>query len=127
MAQQRPTHIPTPHRCYIKRQFWVGKAYVVVALGWVIWTWMFEIDSVVIRDAWSMWAGRPRVDRVVIRDIHAPGLVMGPCIVEIDRFVIRDVQYQFTVNRCRNEEVYVKYPKHMSDNLLPDPTEKSYI
>ncbi|KAH3700588.1 hypothetical protein DPMN_075567 [Dreissena polymorpha] len=33
----------------------------------------------------------------------APGLVMGPCIVEIDRIVIRDVQYQFEVNRCRNE------------------------
>ena len=38
----------------------------------------------------------------------APGLVMGPCIVEIDRIVIRDVQYQFEVNRCRNEEVNVK-------------------
>ncbi|KAH3836897.1 hypothetical protein DPMN_110273 [Dreissena polymorpha] len=32
-------------------------------------------------------------------------LVMGPCIVEIDRIVIRDVQYQLEVNRCRNEEV----------------------
>ncbi|KAH3892437.1 hypothetical protein DPMN_016555 [Dreissena polymorpha] len=32
-------------------------------------------------------------------------LVMGPCIVEIDRIVIREVQYQFEVNRCRNEEV----------------------
>ncbi|KAH3806094.1 hypothetical protein DPMN_134408 [Dreissena polymorpha] len=35
-------------------------------------------------------------------------LVMGPCIVEIDSIVIRDVQYQFEVNRCRNEEVIVK-------------------
>ncbi|KAH3851948.1 hypothetical protein DPMN_094435 [Dreissena polymorpha] len=35
-------------------------------------------------------------------------LVMGPCIVEIDRFVIREVQYQFEVNRCRNEEIIVK-------------------
>ncbi|KAH3890988.1 hypothetical protein DPMN_015079 [Dreissena polymorpha] len=33
--------------------------------------------------AWSMWAGRPRIDRIVIRD----------------------VQYQLDVNRCRNEEV----------------------
>ncbi|KAH3835519.1 hypothetical protein DPMN_108872 [Dreissena polymorpha] len=33
--------------------------------------------------AWSMWAGRPRIDRIVIRD----------------------VQYHFEVNRCRNEEV----------------------
>ncbi|KAH3734587.1 hypothetical protein DPMN_041026 [Dreissena polymorpha] len=32
-------------------------------------------------------------------------LVMGPCIVEICRIVIRDVQYQLEVNRCRNEEV----------------------
>ncbi|KAH3722065.1 hypothetical protein DPMN_065015 [Dreissena polymorpha] len=38
----------------------------------------------------------------------APGLVMGPYIVEIDRIVIRDVQYQFEVNRCRNEEIIVK-------------------
>ncbi|KAH3754036.1 hypothetical protein DPMN_188694 [Dreissena polymorpha] len=34
----------------------------------------------------------------------APVLVMGPCIVEIDRIVIRDIQYQLEVNRCRNEE-----------------------
>ncbi|KAH3748709.1 hypothetical protein DPMN_183159 [Dreissena polymorpha] len=33
--------------------------------------------------AWPMWAGRPRIDRIVIRD----------------------VQYQLEVNRCRNEEV----------------------
>ncbi|KAH3833977.1 hypothetical protein DPMN_107295 [Dreissena polymorpha] len=38
----------------------------------------------------------------------APGLVMGPCIAEIDRIVIREVQYQFEVNRCRNEEIIVK-------------------
>ncbi|KAH3877042.1 hypothetical protein DPMN_000897 [Dreissena polymorpha] len=39
----------------------------------------------------------PRKDLVVIRDVQwgAPRLVMGPCIVEIDRIVIRDVQYQF--------------------------------
>ncbi|KAH3884633.1 hypothetical protein DPMN_008617 [Dreissena polymorpha] len=36
--------------------------------------------------AWPMWAGRPK----------------------IDRFVIREVQYQFEVNRCRNEEIIVK-------------------
>ncbi|KAH3730920.1 hypothetical protein DPMN_056921 [Dreissena polymorpha] len=35
-------------------------------------------------------------------------LVMGPCIVEINRIVIREVQYQFEVNRCRNEEIIVK-------------------
>ncbi|KAH3771290.1 hypothetical protein DPMN_172604 [Dreissena polymorpha] len=38
----------------------------------------------------------------------APGLVMGPCIVEIDHIVIREVQYKLEVIRCRNEEVIVK-------------------
>ncbi|KAH3846397.1 hypothetical protein DPMN_088698 [Dreissena polymorpha] len=33
---------------------------------------------------------------------------MGPYIVEIDCIVIRVVQYQFEVNRCRNEEIIVK-------------------
>ncbi|KAH3893560.1 hypothetical protein DPMN_017708 [Dreissena polymorpha] len=33
---------------------------------------------------------------------------MGPYIVEIDSIVIREVQYQFEVNRCRNEEIIVK-------------------
>ncbi|KAH3787079.1 hypothetical protein DPMN_165198 [Dreissena polymorpha] len=36
--------------------------------------------------AWSMWAVRPMIDRIVIRV----------------------VQYQLEVNRCRNEEVIVK-------------------
>ncbi|KAH3734895.1 hypothetical protein DPMN_041346 [Dreissena polymorpha] len=38
----------------------------------------------------------------------APGMKMGPCIVGIDRIVIRYVQYQFEVSRCRNEEFIVK-------------------
>ncbi|KAH3866238.1 hypothetical protein DPMN_029297 [Dreissena polymorpha] len=115
MARQRPTRIPTP-------QLVIGPCIV-------------EIDRIVIRDcrneevmvkgnfwlAWSMWAGMPQVeiDRFVIRDAilggrglcgggDAPGLVMGPCIVEIDRIVIRVVQYQFEENLCRNEEVIVK-------------------
>ena len=33
---------------------------------------------------------------------------MGPCIVEIDRIVIREVQYQLEVNRCRNEDIIEK-------------------
>ncbi|KAH3705640.1 hypothetical protein DPMN_080717 [Dreissena polymorpha] len=45
---------------------------------------------------------RPRPTR------GAPGLIMGPCKVEIDRIVIRYVQFQFEVNRCRNEELMVK-------------------
>ncbi|KAH3716866.1 hypothetical protein DPMN_059597 [Dreissena polymorpha] len=32
-------------------------------------------------------------------------LVMGPCIAEIDRIVIREVHHQLEVNWCRNEEV----------------------
>ncbi|KAH3882023.1 hypothetical protein DPMN_005952 [Dreissena polymorpha] len=38
------------------------------------------------------------------RPMGALGLVMGSCIVEIYRIVIREVQYQLEVNRCRNEE-----------------------
>ncbi|KAH3877586.1 hypothetical protein DPMN_001461 [Dreissena polymorpha] len=38
----------------------------------------------------------------------APGLVMGPCIVEIDHIVIKEVQYQLEVNLCRNEAIIVK-------------------
>ncbi|KAH3838118.1 hypothetical protein DPMN_111524 [Dreissena polymorpha] len=53
------------------------------------------------------------IDRIVIREVKyqfevnrcAPGLIMGPCIVEIDRFVIREVQYHLEMNWCRNEEV----------------------
>ncbi|KAH3891990.1 hypothetical protein DPMN_016100 [Dreissena polymorpha] len=90
--------------------------------------------------------GRPGIDRIVIREVQyqleailgglglccrgASGLVMEPCIVEIDRIVIREVQtvayvgglpqveikridlrevqYQFEVNGCRNEEIIVK-------------------
>ncbi|KAH3836030.1 hypothetical protein DPMN_109399 [Dreissena polymorpha] len=70
-------------------------------LGWLLPIWAEPWDRVFIRDwkineevilkqnfglAWSMLAGRP-------------WLVMGPCIVEIDRIVIREVQYQFKVNR----------------------------
>ncbi|KAH3739712.1 hypothetical protein DPMN_046397 [Dreissena polymorpha] len=66
------------------------------------------------------WARSIFIDRVVIRDklcentilggrglcgLAAPGLVMGSCIVEIDRIVIKDVPYQLEVNRCRHEEV----------------------
>ncbi|KAH3801997.1 hypothetical protein DPMN_155663 [Dreissena polymorpha] len=61
------------------------------------------------------------------RPTGAPGLVMVPCIVEIDHIcrneeiismwagrpridciVIREIQYQFEVNWCTNEEIIVK-------------------
>ncbi|KAH3826327.1 hypothetical protein DPMN_128227 [Dreissena polymorpha] len=79
----------------------------IIVKGNCGWVWsMFgmgpcivEIDRIVIREcrneeiiakgnfgwAWSMWAGPPRIDRIVIRD----------------------VQYQLEINRCRNEEVNV--------------------
>ncbi|KAH3742265.1 hypothetical protein DPMN_049002 [Dreissena polymorpha] len=66
---------------------------------------------------WPIWAGCPRVGNWAMHIVQyqlevnraailVVWLVMGPCIVEIDRIVIREVQYQFEVNRCRNEEVY---------------------
>ncbi|KAH3859802.1 hypothetical protein DPMN_102625 [Dreissena polymorpha] len=64
---------------------------------------------------WPMWAGRPRIEQVnrcrneeIIVKGNFGWLVMGPCIVDIDRIVIREVQYQVQVNWCRNEEVIVK-------------------
>ncbi|KAH3866621.1 hypothetical protein DPMN_029719 [Dreissena polymorpha] len=85
---------------------------------------------------WPLWAGRPRVvngamhkvqyqfevnrcrnEKIIVKGNFggcclcgrgAPGLVMGPCIVEIDRIVIREVKYQLDVNRCRNEDIIVK-------------------
>ncbi|KAH3889118.1 hypothetical protein DPMN_013167 [Dreissena polymorpha] len=73
---------------------------------------------------WPMWARRPRVGNGAMHFQYqlevnrpsgcglcgrgVPGLVMGPCIVDIDRIVIREVQYQFQVNWCRNEEIIVK-------------------
>ncbi|KAH3699183.1 hypothetical protein DPMN_074137 [Dreissena polymorpha] len=125
MARQRPTRIPTPYidRIVIREvqyQFEVNRCrneeiIVKCNFGW----------------AWLMWAGRPRIACIVIREVQyqfevnrcrneeiivkgnilggrglcgrgAPGLVMGQYIVEINRIVIREVQYQFEVNRCRN-------------------------
>ncbi|KAH3718547.1 hypothetical protein DPMN_061352 [Dreissena polymorpha] len=51
---------------------------------------------------------RQRLTRIPPPHVYsrgAPGLVMGPCIVEIDRIFIRDVQYKFELIQCRNEEV----------------------
>ncbi|KAH3791453.1 hypothetical protein DPMN_144939, partial [Dreissena polymorpha] len=42
------------------------------------------------------------------RPTGAPRLVMGLCIFEIERIVIREVRYQLDVNRCKNEEIIVK-------------------
>ncbi|KAH3795468.1 hypothetical protein DPMN_149020 [Dreissena polymorpha] len=96
------------------------------AWAWFMWSGHPRIDRTVIREAqyqlevnWCrneevipMWTG-PWVGNVDNggRGLFwrgAPVLVKGPYIVEIDLIVIRDIQYQFEVNRCRNEEVYVK-------------------
>ncbi|KAH3846904.1 hypothetical protein DPMN_089211 [Dreissena polymorpha] len=62
----------------------------------------------------STWVHKKNLNRRRISPrriflIHGPpGLVMGPCIVEIGRIVIREVQYQLEVNRCKNREVIVR-------------------
>ncbi|KAH3848175.1 hypothetical protein DPMN_090532 [Dreissena polymorpha] len=69
--------------------------------------------------AWPMWAGRPRIDRIVIRKVQKEDIIVKGNFgwawpmwagrpIEIDCIVIREVQYQLEVNRCRNEEIIVK-------------------
>ncbi|KAH3693275.1 hypothetical protein DPMN_192679 [Dreissena polymorpha] len=83
-----------------KRQFCVGVAY----FGWgtpglVIGPCIVDIDLNRLKGnfgwVWPMWVGRLRVGN-------------GAMHIEIDRIVIREFQYQFEVNRCRNEEIKVK-------------------
>ncbi|KAH3791633.1 hypothetical protein DPMN_145122 [Dreissena polymorpha] len=63
--------------------------------------------------AWPMWAGRPRVGNGSMHMNRLKGnfgwawpMWEGP--LKIDHIVIREVQYQFEVNQCRNEEIIVK-------------------
>ena len=68
--------------------------------------WILQTVSII-----KLEMARQRPTRIPTSNVWprcAPGLVMGPCIVEIDRIVIREVQYQLEVNWCRNEEVIVK-------------------
>ncbi|KAH3708304.1 hypothetical protein DPMN_067751 [Dreissena polymorpha] len=55
---------------------------------------------------WSILVntGRLKIVRRLLEDC-GDSLVMGPCIVYIYCIVIREVQYQLEVNRCRNEEI----------------------
>ncbi|KAH3722262.1 hypothetical protein DPMN_065218 [Dreissena polymorpha] len=89
--------------------------------GLVMGPCIVEIDRIVIREVqYQLEVNRCRNEEIVVKGNFgwvwpmwlcgrgAPGLVMGPCIVEIDRIVIGEVQYQFEVNRCRNEEIIVK-------------------
>ncbi|KAH3734841.1 hypothetical protein DPMN_041291 [Dreissena polymorpha] len=94
--------------------------------GWVwpMWSGHPRIDRIVIREIqYQFEVNRCRNEEIIVKGNFgwailggykhlcgqdAPGLVMGPCIVEIDSIFIREIQYQFEVNRCRNEEVNVK-------------------
>ncbi|KAH3720730.1 hypothetical protein DPMN_063634 [Dreissena polymorpha] len=78
-----------------------------------------EIDRIVIRDVqYQFEVNQCRNEEIIVKgnfgwawpmSAGCPiGLVMGPCIAEIDRIVIREVQYHFEVNWCRNEETIVK-------------------
>ncbi|KAH3792731.1 hypothetical protein DPMN_146230 [Dreissena polymorpha] len=89
------------------------------APGLIMGPCIVEIDRIVIRYVQCQFeVDRCRNEEFIEKAIFlvgvvyvgegALGLVMGPCIVEIGRIVIRDVKYQFEVNRCRNEEVIVK-------------------
>ncbi|KAH3815325.1 hypothetical protein DPMN_143847 [Dreissena polymorpha] len=76
--------------------------------------YQFEVNQSNFGWLWSMWAGRPRVGNGAMHKVQyqfergRPRVGIGPCIVEIDRIVIREVQYQLEVNRCRNEEIIVQ-------------------
>ncbi|KAH3843308.1 hypothetical protein DPMN_116822 [Dreissena polymorpha] len=116
----------------LKGNFGCARPMLVWSLGWVMWTWMVEIDlneEVMLKQnfgwAWSMWVGRHMVDNGAMYSHFGwvwsmwAGhwwLVMGPCIVEIGRIVIRDGQYQFEVNRCINEDVNFQGSKGSSAN-----------
>ncbi|KAH3773991.1 hypothetical protein DPMN_175362 [Dreissena polymorpha] len=78
----------------------------IIVKGNIGWAWPMW--------AWPMWAGRPRIDRIVIMNRLKGNFgwawPMWACPMwagcpRIDRIVIREVQYQFEVNRCRNREI----------------------
>ncbi|KAH3876199.1 hypothetical protein DPMN_000035 [Dreissena polymorpha] len=85
----------------------------------VIGPYIVEIDRIGIRKVlYQLEVNRCRNEEIIVEMTilggcglcgrGAPGLVMGPCIDEINCIVIREVQYQFEVNRCTNEEIIVK-------------------
>ncbi|KAH3851209.1 hypothetical protein DPMN_093688 [Dreissena polymorpha] len=91
--------------------------------AWPMWAGRPRINCIVIREVqYQFEVNRCRNEEIIVKGNlggrglcgrglcgqGAPGLVMGPCIAEIDRIVIREVQYQFEVNRCRNEDIIVK-------------------
>ncbi|KAH3720044.1 hypothetical protein DPMN_062936 [Dreissena polymorpha] len=115
MALQRPTRLVMgPYIVEIDRivirevQFQLEVNRCNFGWVWPMWAGRPKIDQVnrcrneeiIVKDnfvwAWPIWERRPRVG------------TWGPCIVEIDHIVIREVQYQLEVIRCRNEEIIVK-------------------
>ncbi|KAH3877120.1 hypothetical protein DPMN_000977 [Dreissena polymorpha] len=115
MARQRPTRlvmgpcIAEIDRIVIREVHhqlevnWCRNEEVIVKgnFGW--------IDGIVIREVqYQFEVNRCRNEEIIVKAILGGcGLVMGPCIVEIDPNVIREVQYQFEVNPCRNEKIIV--------------------
>ncbi|KAH3818363.1 hypothetical protein DPMN_119971 [Dreissena polymorpha] len=123
MALQRPTRL-VMGPCIVQYQLEVNRCrneenIVKGNFGW----------------AWPMWAGCHRdmgvsvltqirdieIDCIVIREVQnydSPEIIVKgnfgwawPILAgrpRIDHIVIREVQYQFEVNRCRNEEIIVK-------------------
>ncbi|KAH3805986.1 hypothetical protein DPMN_134296 [Dreissena polymorpha] len=79
MARQRPTRIPPRIDVILKGNFGWARPMLLKSINEEV---MFKHH---FGWAWPMWGGAPQV--------------------EIDRIVIRKVQYQLEVNRCRNEEV----------------------
>ncbi|KAH3738352.1 hypothetical protein DPMN_044986 [Dreissena polymorpha] len=115
MARQRPMHIPTPHVCPRGTP------------GLVMGPCIVEIDHMVIREvqneeiivkgnfgwAWPMWVGHPRVGNGAMHMNQLKGNFgwVWPILAgrpRINCIVIREVQYQFEENCCRNEEIIVK-------------------
>ncbi|KAH3888837.1 hypothetical protein DPMN_012878 [Dreissena polymorpha] len=132
MARQRLTRIPTPH-VSPRGAPWLVMGPCIVEIDRIVIRkvqYQLEVnrcrnEEIIVKDNLGgcglLWAGRPRAGffRSILGIRHTgilgisrrkkpAGLVKGPYIVEIDRIVIRDVQYQFEVNRCINEEIIVK-------------------
>ncbi|KAH3754374.1 hypothetical protein DPMN_189042 [Dreissena polymorpha] len=87
---------------WLSTQRWHG---LQLACSWLVTTGQDDLQKLELFSIQALYQPRGTPQCRVIMNRGAPGLVMGPCIVEIDGIFIRDVQYQFEVNQCGNEEV----------------------